>query len=126
MRRVVGVLTMFIAGLAWAAPAPAQQYPSRVVTIIVPYPAGGPTDQLARMIAPALSEKLGKNFIIENISSGGTPIATARVARAAADGHTLLLHNLQISANVSLYGNLPFDTEKELIPVVFINNNPLV
>ena len=88
-------------------PCLAQQYPSRVVTIIVPYPAGGPTDQLAREIAPALAEKLGQNFIVENVSGGGTTIATARVARAAPDGHTLLLHNLQISANVSLYGNLP-------------------
>src|ERR1700674_3160308 len=104
----------------------AQQYPSRVVTIIVPYPAGGPTDQLAREIAPALSEKLGQNFIIENVSGGGTNIATARIARAEKDGHTLLLHNLQISANVSLYKGLPFDTEKDLMPVIFINNNPLI
>src|SRR5262252_6269085 len=125
-RRLICVLAIFIAGFAWAAPAPAQQYPSRVVTIIVPYPAGGPTDQLARVLAPALSEKLGQNFIIENVSGGGTTIATARVARAAADGHTLLLHNLQISANVALYSNLSFDTEKDLAPVIFINNNPLV
>jgi tripartite-type tricarboxylate transporter receptor subunit TctC len=104
----------------------AQPYPSRVVTIIVPYPAGGPTDQLARVLAPILSDKLGQNFIVENVSGGGTTIATGRVARAAPDGHTLLLHNLQISANVSLYSNLPFDTEKDLTPVIFINNNPLV
>jgi tripartite-type tricarboxylate transporter receptor subunit TctC len=92
----------------------------------VPYPAGGPTDQLAREIAPALSEKLGQNFIVENVSGGGTNIATTRVVRAEKDGHTLLLHNLQISANVSLYNNLPFDTEKDLSPVIFINNNPLI
>jgi tripartite-type tricarboxylate transporter receptor subunit TctC len=104
----------------------AQQYASRVVTVIVPYPAGGPTDQLARQIAPALSERLGQNFIVENVSGGGTTIATARVARAAPDGYTLLLHNLQISANVSLYRNLSFDTEKDLIPIIFINNNPLI
>src|SRR4029453_1918884 len=95
-------------------------------TIIVPYPAGGPTDQLARVLAPALSDKLGQNFIVENVSGGATVIATGRVARGAPDGYTLLLHNLQISANVSLYHNLPFDTEKDLAPVIFINNNPLV
>jgi putative tricarboxylic transport membrane protein len=110
---------------AFAAPAFAQ-YPNHVITIIVPYPAGGPTDQLARTLAPALTEKLGQTVIVENITGGGTTIATARVARAAPDGHTLLLHNLQISANVSLYGNLPFDTEKDLTPIIFINNNPLV
>jgi len=112
--------------IVWAAPGLAQQYPQRTVTVIVPYPAGGPTDQVGRMLAPALSEKLGQNVIIENVSGGATTIATARVARAAPDGHTLLLHNLQISANVSLYKNLPFDTEKDLTPIIFINNDPLV
>ena len=106
--------------------AAAQDYPSRTVTIIVPYPAGGPTDQLARVLAPKFSEKLGQNFIVENISGGGTTIATGRVARGAKDGHTLLLHNLQISANVALYPKLAFDTEKDLAPVAFINQNPLV
>jgi putative tricarboxylic transport membrane protein len=124
--RVVSVVAFIISLIVWAAPGVAQQYPQRTVTVIVPYPAGGPTDQLARMLAPALSEKLGQNVIIENVSGGATTIATARVARAAPDGHTLLLHNLQISANVSLYKNLPFDTEKDLTPIIFINNNPLV
>ena len=124
--RHVRLAAVVLGVLAFAAPGLAQQYPSRIVTIIVPYPAGGPTDQLARAIAPALAEKLGQNFIVENVSGGGTNIATARVARAAPDGHTLLLHNLQISANVSLYGNLPFDAEKDLVPIIFINNNPLV
>ena len=111
---------------AFASAAVAQDYPSRTVTIIVPYPAGGPTDQLARVLAPKFSEKLGQNFIVENISGGGTTIATGRVARAAKDGHTLLLHNLQISANVALYPKLTFDTEKDLAPISFINQNPLV
>lgn len=126
MRRVVGFIAAVFALMVFTSPGLAQPYPNRVVTLIVPYPAGGPTDQLARQIAPALSEKLGQNFIVENVSGGGTTIATARVARAAPDGHTLLLHNLQISANVSLYPNLPFDTEKDLTPIIFVNNNPLV
>jgi tripartite-type tricarboxylate transporter receptor subunit TctC len=108
------------------APGLAQTYPSHAVTIIVPYPAGGPTDQVARVLAQALSDKLKQNFIVENISGGGTTIATGRVAHAAPDGYTLLVHNLQISANVALYKNLTFDTEKDLTPVMFINNNPLV
>jgi tripartite-type tricarboxylate transporter receptor subunit TctC len=126
MRRVVSVVACIISLIVWATAGLAQQYPQRTVTVIVPYPAGGPTDQVARMLAPALSEKLGQNIIVENVSGGATTIATARVARAAPDGHTLLLHNLQISANVSLYKNLPFDTEKDLTPIIFINNNPLV
>jgi tripartite-type tricarboxylate transporter receptor subunit TctC len=126
MRYIVTITAVLLSGLAAMAQASAQQYPSGVVTIIVPYPAGGPTDQLARAVAPALSEKLGQRFIVENVSGGGTTIATGKVARATPDGHTLLLHNLQISANVSLYANLPFDTEKDLAPIIFINNNPLV
>jgi len=126
MRRLVSVVAAIVGLIAWAAPGEAQPYPQRTVTVIVPYPAGGPTDQLARVLAPVLSGKLGQNFIVENVSGGATTIATGRVARAAPDGHTLLLHNLQISANVSLYKNLPFDTEKDLAPIVFINNNPLV
>src|SRR5207237_8656578 len=122
---VLRLRTALLSVLACAAPRAAQQYPSRVVTIIVPYPAGGPTDQLARVLAPA-SDKLGQNFIVENVSGGATAIASGRVARAAPDGYTLLLHNLQISANVSLYHNLPFDTEKDLTPVIFIHNNQLV
>src|SRR4051812_13327401 len=118
------LLAAVFAVMAFAASA--QDYPNRVVTIIVPYPAGGPTDQLARVLAPKFSEKLGQNFIVENVSGGGSTIATARVARATPDGHTLLLHNLQISANVALYNDFTFDTEKDLAPVTFINNNPLV
>jgi putative tricarboxylic transport membrane protein len=104
----------------------AETYPSRPITLIVPYPAGGPTDQLARQIGPKLAEKLGQSVIIENVSGGGTNIAGQRVARATPDGYTLLLHNLQISANVALYPTLPFDTEKDLTPIAFINRNPLV
>jgi tripartite-type tricarboxylate transporter receptor subunit TctC len=118
------VLACIFAVLGWAVSA--QDYPNRVVTIIVPYPAGGPTDQLARVLAPKFSERLGQNFIVENVSGGGTTIATGRIARATPDGHTLLLHNLQISANVALYPKLNFDTEKDLTPIAFINRNPLV
>jgi tripartite-type tricarboxylate transporter receptor subunit TctC len=123
VKRLVAIA---LAAFACAATAAAQSYPSRNVTIIVPYPAGGPTDQVARQIAPKLSAKLGQNFIIENVSGGGTNIAGQRVARAAPDGHTLFVHNLQFSANVSLYKTLPFDTEKDFQPIAMINSNPLV
>jgi len=126
MRRVVAVALVVVGFFVFVAPVPAQQYPSRTVTIIVPYPAGGPTDQVARVLAQALSDKLKQNFIVEDVSGGGTTIATNRVAKATPDGYTLLIHNLQISANVALYKNLPFDTEKDLTPVMFINHNPLL
>jgi tripartite-type tricarboxylate transporter receptor subunit TctC len=104
----------------------AETYPSRTVTIIVPYPAGGPTDETARMVAQSVSTSLKQSFIVENISGGGTIIGSEKVARAAPDGYTLILHNLQISANPSLYKSLPFDTVKDFAPVMLVNRNPLV
>ena len=120
------LLTIGLAAIFSAATAQAQSYPTRPVTIIVPYPAGGPTDQVARQIAPKLAARLGQSFVVENVSGGGTNIAGQRVARSAPDGTMLFIHNLQISANVALYKSLPFDTEKDFLPIAMINSNPLV
>ncbi len=125
MIRFAGV-AFTIALLTAAATALAQTYPSRTITIIVPYPAGGPTDTTAREIANSLSATFKQNVIVENVTGGGTTVATNKVARATPDGYMLLLHNLQISANVTLYKNLPFDTDKDLVPVILVNKNPLV
>jgi tripartite-type tricarboxylate transporter receptor subunit TctC len=114
-------------GLMIAAPIAAeQQYPSRNVTIIVPYPGGGPTDETARMVAQSLSAQLRQSFIVEDVAGGGAIIGSEKVAHATPDGYTLLIHNLQIAANVSLYKSLPFDTVKAFTPVMLINRNSLV
>lgn len=126
MKPVVTAALAVFGLVALAAPVLAQPFPNRTVTIIVPYSAGGPTDETARVVARALSEKLKQNFIVQNVTGGGTNIASNQVAHAAPDGYTLLLHNLAIAANVTLYKALPFDTEKDLTPVMFINRNPLV
>ena len=127
MMKRVAAITMAAVGLfAFTAPGSAQQYPSRTVTIVCPYPAGGPTDQTARVLASFLSKKFNQNFIVENVTGGGTIVATNRVAKATPDGYTLLLHNLQISANATLYKTLPFDTAKDLTAVMMVNNNPLI
>jgi len=121
------VLIGLAAAIAGAAlPAEADDYPSRSVVIVCPYPAGGPTDQLARIVADSLSKQLNQSVVVENVTGGGTIIGTNKVAKATPDGYTLLLHNLQISANVTLYKSLPFDTEKDLTPIIFVNRNPLV
>ena len=105
----------------------AQDYPARPVTVIVPFPAGGPTDQVARQVAARFAEKLGQPFVVENVTGGNTIIASGRLARAPADGYTLLVHNLQMSANPALYGSkLPYDTEHDITAVGFINHCPLV
>jgi tripartite-type tricarboxylate transporter receptor subunit TctC len=126
MKRIAAVALSVFGLFVVAAPVPAQQYPNRTVTIIVPYPAGGPTDETARVVANSLSKKFGQNFIVENVTGGSTIVATNKVAKATPDGYTLLLHNLQITANVTLFKDLPFDTEKDIAPVALINKNPLV
>ena len=114
-------------GVVVTAPAvKAQHYPNRNVTMIVPYPAGGPTDETARIVAQSLSNQLKQSFIVEDIGGGGSIIGSEKVARATPDGYTLLVHNLQISANVTLYKALPFDTLKAFAPVMLINRNPLI
>jgi len=126
LRRAVAVALAVFGLFLAAAPTMADDYPSRTVTIIVPYPAGGPTDQTARVVAQSLSRQLKQSVVVENVSGGGTIIGTNKVAKAAPDGYTLLLHNLQISANVTLYKTLPFNTEKDFKPIIFVNRNPLV
>ena len=109
------------------AAAFAQAYPSRPITIIVPYAAGGTTDVLARIISKAMTEKLGQSVVVENVGGAGGTVGTQRVVRADPDGYTLSIGNMgSLAANVSLYPSLPFDTEKDLTPIIFVNNNPLV
>jgi tripartite-type tricarboxylate transporter receptor subunit TctC len=126
MTRIAAVLLAVLGSLAAAAPAQAQKYPDRTVTIIVPYPAGGPTDETARMVGNFLAKKFGQNFIVENVTGGSSIIATNKLAKAAPDGYTLLVHNLQIAANITLFKDLPFNTEKDIKAVALINRNPLV
>ena len=126
MKRIAAFALSVLGLFVFAAPVTAQQYPNRTVTIIVPYPAGGPTDETARVVANFLSKKFGQNFIVENVTGGSTIVATNKVAKATPDGYTLLLHNLQITANITLFKDLPFNTEKDIVPVMLINKNPLV
>jgi tripartite-type tricarboxylate transporter receptor subunit TctC len=119
-------LFLFALALLPAAPVAAQTYPDRTITIICPFAPGGPTDALSRQVAAFFEKKLGQHVIVENVSGGASTIGTMRVARAAADGYTLLLHNLAISANPTLHPKVPLDPAKDLTVVGFINHNPLV
>ena len=125
MRRIATIAVAAL-GLFAVTPVSAQQYPNRTVTMIVPYPAGGPTDETARMVGNFLSKKFGQNFIVENVTGGSTIVATNKVAKATPDGYTLLVHNLQITANITLFKDLPFNTEKDITGVALINRNPLI
>jgi tripartite-type tricarboxylate transporter receptor subunit TctC len=101
-----------------AAPALAQEWPSRPVRIVVPSSPGGGTDVYARLLAQALGESLKQQFVVENRPGASGNIGAAAVAKAAPDGYTFLVSaNPALSVNPSLYKNLPYDAERELAPV---------
>lgn len=104
--------------------ARAQTYPTRPITLVVPYPAGGPTDIVARLIAERMRVSLGQPIVIENVSGGGGTIAVTRVARAAGDGYTLSIgHWGSHVVNGAVY-SLPFDLLADLEPVALIADGP--
>jgi putative tricarboxylic transport membrane protein len=119
---IVAVATLIVT----IVPACAQTFPTRSLTILVPYAPGGPTDAAARIVGEHMAGTFGQHVLIENVTGGSGVIATARVARASPDGHTLLLHQLAIAANVSLFPKAPFDVEKDLTAVGLVNTSPMI
>lgn len=117
-------IAALLAALAVAAPALAADYPDHPVKIIVPFPPGGSTDIAARLIAPKLAERLGKQFYIENIGGAGGNIGMTDAARAPGDGYTILFSSSSIVVNPNLYKSLPFDVEKDFIPVTKAGASP--
>jgi tripartite-type tricarboxylate transporter receptor subunit TctC len=113
--------------LALAAPAFAQDYPTRSITLIVPYPPGGGVDAMARVVAERLTAALGQQVVVDNRGGGGGLIGTRAVLRAAPDGYTLLLgHTGTISINPSLYANSGFDPRKDFAAIGLIASMPVV
>src|SRR6478672_3538876 len=116
-------------GLAGLIPAPvaAQTYPSRTVSVIVPYPAGGSVDGVARILVQKLNETVGQHFIVENRAGGASGIVGASaVARAAPDGYTLLVSASVHVINPFLYKNIPYDVVKDFTPVTLVADGPLI
>jgi tripartite-type tricarboxylate transporter receptor subunit TctC len=101
--------------------ASAQTYPSRPITLVVPYPPGGATDAISRIIQDSMSQSLGQQIVVENIGGAGGMIAAARAARAAPDGYTVLIHQVALAASMTLYKNLTFDAEKDFVTIGLIN-----
>jgi len=105
--------------------AHAQNYPTRPVRLIVGFPAGGVTDILARLLSPWLSERLGKQFIVEDQPGAGTNLATETVVRARPDGYTFLMATSTNAINATLYDNLKFNFIRDTTPVASIARTPL-
>ncbi len=93
--------------------AEAQSYPDRPVRMVVPYAPGGPTDVITRLLAQKLSDRVGKQFYVENMGGGGGNIAMGRVAKMPADGYTLLMINPSYVVNPTLYDKVPYEFEKD-------------
>jgi tripartite-type tricarboxylate transporter receptor subunit TctC len=104
----------------------ADTFPSRPITMVVPFAAGGPSDAIARLLAQSMSGTIGQQVIIENVAGAGGTTGAARVAKAEPDGHTLLIHHVALPAGASLYKSLPYDTKTAFEPIGLVNTGPMV
>jgi len=123
--RLAGASLAIIA--AWAGPAHAENFPSRPLTLLVPFTAGGATDVLARTVAEELAKDLKQPVIVENVPGAGGSVGQGRAARATPDGYTMLLGNVgTLAANASLYLNLPYDVLRDFTPLASVGDAPQV
>jgi tripartite-type tricarboxylate transporter receptor subunit TctC len=114
-----------LASLA-AAGAAAQTYPAKPVRIVVPFGAGGGTDNLVRIFAPKLGEFFGQQVVVDNRPGASAMIGTELVVRAAPDGYTLVVTDTSLTVNPSLYRKMPYDTVKDLAPVILAASAPVI
>ena len=117
---------LLASALACVSAAHAQQFPTRPVRLVVPYPPGGANDAVSRILAPKLAEQLGQNVVVDNRGGGNTIIGSELVAKAVPDGHTLLIIAAGHTINPSLYPRLPYDTRRDFAPVALIGDGAYV
>ncbi|HWM44306.1 MAG TPA: tripartite tricarboxylate transporter substrate binding protein, partial [Burkholderiales bacterium] len=118
MKRLLAVLLMM------TGTALAQPYPSKPIRMVVAFPPGGPTDIVARLLGAKMSDALGQPVVVENVVGAGGNLATARVAKAPADGYTLLVHSSAYAVNPTLSANAGYDGEKDFVPVSIVASQP--
>jgi tripartite-type tricarboxylate transporter receptor subunit TctC len=119
LRALLG-LALLVAGSAYA-----QEYPTRPITVVVPFSAGGPTDTLTRNLGQSMSKQLKQQIIIDNTVGAGGTIGAAKVARAKPDGYTLLVYHIGMSTAPALYRRLQFDPLKDFQPIGLISDVPM-
>jgi tripartite-type tricarboxylate transporter receptor subunit TctC len=124
--RLLGRISFALVAALTVAGAAAQGYPAKPVKIVVPYPPGGPTDIVARVVAQKLSEQTGQQFVVDNRGGGGGNIGAEAVARSSADGYTLLVATTAHAINRTLFKNLTYDLRKDFVPISQLTAGPLV
>ena len=120
LMRAAACLALF--GSAFAH---AQSFPTKTITMIVPFAAGGPTDTVARLVAQSMGNKLKQQIIIENVGGAGGTIAAARVAKAAPDGYTVLMHHIGHSTAPALYRKLSYNAQTDFEPIGLVTDVPM-
>jgi tripartite-type tricarboxylate transporter receptor subunit TctC len=126
MRRCFGLLIAAIVGFGWSGAAHAQEYPTRAITMIVPFPAGGATDTLARFLGERMRAILGQPIIIENVGGAAGSLGVARAVRSSPDGYTLSIGTSTTHVLIGGLYTLQFDLLKDLEPVILIGSEPLM
>jgi tripartite-type tricarboxylate transporter receptor subunit TctC len=125
-RRLLLALVAAVPLTLAAGPAlAADPYPSRIVTMIVPYAAGGATDTVGRILAESMSQTLGQQVIVENVGGASGTIGAARVAKADPDGYTILLHTPSHATNTLLFRRLPYDPNADFQPIGVVTETPM-
>ena len=114
-----------LAGLAFAGTAMAQDYPTKPITVVVPFAAGGPTDTVARLVAEVMSQDLGQQVVVQNVGGAGGTLGAGQVATATNDGYTLLLHHIGMSTAPTLYRSLPYDPTKDFATIGLVTSVPM-
>ena len=105
--------------------ARAQEYPTKVITMVVPFTAGGPTDTVARLLGVPMTKALKQQIIVENVGGAGGTIAANRVAKVAPDGYTILIHHIGMATAPALYRKLPYNPMTDFEPIGLINEVPM-
>ena len=124
-RHLIAAVAM--ASVAGLAPAAAQTFPARPITMIIPFAAGGPTDVVGRIVAEAMSKSLGQTVVIENVAGAGGTTGSTRLTSAAPDGHTIMIgHTGTHAASVALYPNLRYNPVNDFSPIGLVNTNAIL
>lgn len=124
--KLPGVCAAVLAAIALtASPLSAQSYPTRPITLLVPFAPGGATDTVARVTAQGMAKQLGQAIVVENALGAGGTIGATRAARAEPDGYTILIHHIGISTAATLYRHLQYDTKTAFAPIGLVTNAPM-